>query len=45
MLDKSAVYNVLAEGMYFLDKYIPSYFNILDFTHFFEVFQIPYVIF
>ena len=30
MLDKSTVYNVLAEGMYFLDK-SPSTLNFLDF--------------
>ena len=29
MLDKSSVYNVLAEGMYFLDKN-PSNFNLLN---------------
>ena len=31
MLDKSLVYYVLAEGMYFLDKCSPSNFNFLDF--------------
>ena len=30
-IDKSSVYNVLAEGMYFLDKSSPSNFNFLDF--------------
>ena len=30
-VDKSSVYNVLAEGMYFLDKSSPSNFNFLDF--------------
>ena len=30
MLDKSSVYNVLAEEMYFLDKCIPLNFNFLD---------------
>ena len=29
-LDKSTIYNVLAEGMHFLDKK-PSNFNFLDF--------------
>ena len=29
MLDKSSVYNVLAEGMYFLGKSSPSTFNFL----------------
>ena len=32
MLDKSLVYYVLAEGMYFLDKCSPSNFNFLDFS-------------
>ena len=31
MLDKSSVYNVLAEGMCFLDKSSASNFNFLDF--------------
>ena len=31
MLDKSSVYNVLAEGMHFLDKSSPSNFKFLDF--------------
>ena len=31
MLDKSSVYNVLAEEMYFLDKSSPSNFSFLDF--------------
>ena len=31
MLNKSSVYNVLAEGMYFLGKYSPLNFNFLDF--------------
>ena len=31
MLDKSSVYNVLAEGMYFLAKCSPSNFNFQDF--------------
>ena len=31
MLDKSSVYNVLAEGMYFSDKFIPLNFNFLEF--------------
>ena len=30
-IEKSSVYNVLAEGMYFLDKSSPSNFIILDF--------------
>ena len=32
MLDKSSVYNVLAEEMYFLDKSSPSSFNSLEFS-------------
>ena len=32
MLDKSFVYYVLAEGMYFLDKCSPLNFNFLDFS-------------
>ena len=51
MLDKSSVYNVLAEGMYFLDKRIfwtkvahqISTFWILHCLS--EVVQIPHVIF
>ena len=35
MLDKSFVYNILAEGMYFLDKSSPSNFSFLDFPLFF----------
>ena len=31
MLGKSFVYNVLAEGVYVLDKSSPSNFNFLDF--------------
>ena len=31
MLDKSSVYNVLAERMYFLDKCSQFNFNFLDF--------------
>ena len=31
MLDKFSEYNVLAEGMYFLDKGSPSNLNFLDF--------------
>ena len=31
MLDKSSLYNVFAEGIYFLDKSGPSNFNFLDF--------------
>ena len=30
-VDKSTVYNVLAEGMYFLDKSSPSNFNFFNF--------------
>ena len=34
MLDKSSVYNALAEGMYVLDENGPSNFNFLDFPLF-----------
>ena len=44
MLDKSSEYNVLAEGMYFLDK-SPSNFNFLDFHCLSEVAQLSHVIF
>ena len=32
MVDKSSVYNVLAEGIYFLNKSMLSNFNFLDFS-------------
>ena len=45
MLDKSSVYNVLAEGMNFFDKSSPLDFNFLDFHYFSEIVQILHVIF
>ena len=45
MFDKSFVYNVLAEGMYFLDKRSPSNFNFWTFHCLPEFFQIFHVIF
>ena len=45
MLDKSFLYNVLVEGMYFLDKSSLSNFNFLDFPLVSEVAQIPHVMF
>ena len=44
-VDKSSVYNVLAEGMYFLDKSSPSNFNFWTLRCLSEVVQIPHVIF
>ena len=42
MLDKPSVYNVLAEGIYFLDQSSQSNFNFLDFL---LLVWIPHVIF
>ena len=44
MLDKSFVYNVLAEGMYFLDKVAHRISAFWSFHCLSEVFQIPHVI-
>ena len=42
-LDKSSVYNVLAERMYFVDRCKPTEFQL--FGLFTEVIQIPHIIF
>ena len=45
MLDKSSVYNGLAEGMCYLDKSSPSNFDFWTFYWLSEVAQIPHGIF
>ena len=45
MLDKSSVYNVLAEGMYFLTKVAHQISPFWTFHCLSEVVQIPHVIF
>ena len=45
MLDKSSVHNVLAEGMYFLDKVAHRIITFWTFHCLYEVVQISYVIF